>query len=253
MLTRSKAKLGEGEIVEGDPEIGSRRTFSRDMSFAHGEEEETKEKEKPLISENELLESFVNIKAMVELLLEERAERKKEEKGKGVGGDGDPPDTNQTFSFSHASHSNNANASPRMPYFKLDVKFELSIYDGDLNAEKLDYWIKQLEVYCRVQGINDDPYKIKLATLRMSGMALTWWESKIQQDLWKNGKIISVWNEFIEVLRKQFYPLGHMQQLIMSWQSFRQGKGQSIQEYTHEFRKRAICIECCIGFTRDSS
>ena len=34
-----------------------------------------------------------------------------------------------------------------MPYFKLDVKFELSIYNGDLDAEKLDNWIKQLEVY----------------------------------------------------------------------------------------------------------
>ena len=58
----------------------------------------------------------------------------------------------------------------------------------------------------------------------------------------KNGKIISVWNEFIEVLRKQFYPLGHVQQLIMSWQKFRQDKGQSIQDYTHEFRKKAIAL-----------
>jgi hypothetical protein len=192
------------------------------------------------------------MKAMMEILLDERAERekkeegasskdaevKKEEKGKGVGGDGDPPETNQSFSSSHTSHSHNANSN--MPYFKLDVKFELPIYNGDLDVEKLDNWIKQLEVYCRVQGINDDPSRIQLATLRMSRMALTWWESKIQQDLRKHGKIISVWNEFIEVLRKQFYPLGHMQQLTMSWQTFRQAKGQSIQEYTHEFRKRAI-------------
>ena len=71
-----------------------------------------------------------------------------EEKGT-VGGDGDPPDTKQTFSSSH-------NASPNMPYFKLDVKFELPIYNGDVDAEKLDNWIKQLEVYCRVQGITDD-------------------------------------------------------------------------------------------------
>ena len=103
-------------------------------------------------------------------------------KGKGVGGDGDPPETNQTFSSSHTSHSNNA--IPNMPYFKLDVKFELPIYNGDLDVEKLDNWIKQLEVYCRVQGITDDPSRIQLATLRMSGMALTWWESKIQQDLY---------------------------------------------------------------------
>ena len=93
-----------------------------------------------------------------------------------------------------------------------------------------------------MQGITDDPSKIQLATLRMSGMALTWWESNIQQDLRKNGKIISVWNEFIEVLRKQFYPLGHMQQLTMIWKMFRQDKRQSIQDYTHEFIKRAIAL-----------
>ena len=135
----------------------------------------------------------------------------------------DPPDTKQTFSSSH-------NASPNMPYLKLDAKFELPIYNGDVDAEKLDNWIKQLEVYCRVQGINDDSSRIQLATLRMSGMALTCWESNIQQDIRKNGKIISVWNEFIEVLRKKFYPLGHMQQLIMSWKTFRQDKRQSIQD-----------------------
>ncbi len=80
----------------------------------------------------------------------------------------------------------------------------------------------------------------------MSGMALTWWESKIQQDLRKNGKIISVWNEFIEVLMKQLYPLGHMQQLIMSWKMFRQAKGKNVQEYTHEFRKRAIALNVAL-------
>ena len=108
---------------------------------------------------------------------------KKEAKGKGVGGDGDPLENNKSSSSSHTSHSHNANANSNMPYFKLDVKFELPIYNGDLDAEKLDNWIKQLEVYCRVQGINDDPSKIQLATSRMSGMDLTWWERKIQQDL----------------------------------------------------------------------
>ena len=173
------------------------------------------------------------MKTMVEMVFDERAERKKkedeisfgnaemkkEEKGKFVG-DGDPTEANKSSS-SDISHVNNDN----MPYFKLDVKFELPIYNGDLDAEKLDYWIKQLEVYYRVQGINDDPSRIQLDTLRMSGMALTWWERKFQQDLQKHGKIISIWTDFIEVLRKQFYPLGYVQQLTMSWQTFRQSKG----------------------------
>ena len=40
----------------------------------------------------------------------------------------------------------------------------------------------------------------------------------------------------------KFCPVGHMQQLMMRWKHFRQGKGQTVQEYTHEFRKRAISL-----------
>ena len=79
MLTRSKLKLGEGELVEGDPEIGSRRTFSRTMSSPRGEEEGHTEREKPVMSETEFLEDFMSMKAMMEILLDERAERKKKE------------------------------------------------------------------------------------------------------------------------------------------------------------------------------
>ena len=39
---------------------------------------------------------------------------------------------------------------PSSPLIKLDVKFDLPIYEGELNAEKLDNWIRQIDVYCRV-------------------------------------------------------------------------------------------------------
>lgn len=49
----------------------------------------------------------------------------------------------------------------------------------------------------------------------MGGIALVWWEIKIQDDLAKKGKIISSWCEFIAALKKWFYPLGYMQQVVM--------------------------------------
>ena len=76
MLTRSRLKRGEGELIEGDPEISSRRTFSRTMSYPRGEEGHT-EREKPVISETEFLEAFISMKAMMEILLDEQVERKK--------------------------------------------------------------------------------------------------------------------------------------------------------------------------------
>jgi hypothetical protein len=51
MLTRSRLKHGEGELIEGDLEIDSRRAFSRArMSSPRGEEEHVG-REKPVISE----------------------------------------------------------------------------------------------------------------------------------------------------------------------------------------------------------
>ena len=58
MLTRFRLKRSEGELVEEDPEIGSRRTVSRTMSSPQGEEEGRTEWEKPIISEYEFSEAL---------------------------------------------------------------------------------------------------------------------------------------------------------------------------------------------------
>jgi hypothetical protein len=54
----------------------------------------------------------------------------------------------------------------------LDVKFDLSTYDGELNVEKLDSWIKKIEVYFKVQNIMDEVAKIEIDSLRLSGTSL---------------------------------------------------------------------------------
>lgn len=100
---------------------------------------------------------------------------------------------------------------------KLEVKFDLLTFIGEVNAEKLDHWIKQIEVYCRIQRIVRDEDKIQLATLKMSGNALVWWESCLQS---KNESIqacIASWTHFVQLLRDHFYPLGYWQKAIMEW------------------------------------
>jgi hypothetical protein len=60
----------------------------------------------------------------------------------------------------------------KFPSLKLDIKFELPIYNGEVNVEKLDNWIRQIEVYCRIQKIQDDETKIQLASLRLDSAIL---------------------------------------------------------------------------------
>lgn len=49
-------------------------------------------------------------------------------------------------------------------------------------------------------------------------------------------------------MQKKFYPLAYMQQAMMSWQTIHQLKGQSVQSYAQEFRKRALIL----GISLDS-
>lgn len=55
----------------------------------------------------------------------------------------------------------------------------MHVFSGESNAESLDNWIKHVEVYYRIQGIKEDEAKIQLASLRLSGTALVWWEDKL--------------------------------------------------------------------------
>ena len=52
-----------------------------------------------------------------------------------------------------------------MPQLNLDIKFELPMYNGQLNAEKLENWICQSQVYCTIQKFTGDNIKIQLASL----------------------------------------------------------------------------------------
>jgi hypothetical protein len=88
------------------------------------------------------------------------------------------------------------------------------MFNGDANPENLDNRIRQVEVYCCVQHIDEEEVKVQLSSLRLEGTALVWWESK-HQDISKCGKLLSLWSEFKSTIRKQFYPLGYLHKVMM--------------------------------------
>jgi hypothetical protein len=234
MLTRSKYHKGEGSLAEFIPEI--ELLLRKKRMASEGElSPRTKKLEDALFSMSE----------MVKVLYEYFLERKKpalgeilmKGKSEGKGETSKPPPTPPLSPSSPCFSSSTSNASSHsttstiqkqthkhksnMPLLKLYVKFELPLYDGELNAEKLDNWIRKIEVCCRIQRIIDEETMIQLASLKMGGTALVWWESRTKHDLKKFGKNLSSWLDFTSTLQKKFYPLAYLQQAIMSWQNFR--------------------------------
>jgi hypothetical protein len=97
-------------------------------------------------------------------------------KGEGEGEGGgpsyppSPSSSSSSVSFEASKHSSHRNKSSKkyehnLQLLKLDVKFKIPTYDGELNAKKLDNWIKHIDVYYSVQNIMDEATKIHLATL----------------------------------------------------------------------------------------
>ncbi|CAL2248463.1 unnamed protein product [Prunus armeniaca] len=75
--------------------------------------------------------------------------------------------------------------------------------DGEINTEKLDNWIDQLETYYTIYEYNNRQ-KINVATLKLTKHTLTWWKA------YNNHYSITTmtWKKFKRAIRKQFYPVG---------------------------------------------
>ena len=65
------------------------------------------------------------------------------------------------------------------------------MFNGEYNAEKINNWIRQIEVYCHVQQIEEEEVKVQLTSLRLFGTSLIWWEIKIQEVFLVKSNIIS--------------------------------------------------------------
>jgi hypothetical protein len=120
------------------------------------------------------------------------------------------------------------------------------MFNGYSNPEKIDNWIRQVELYYCVQQIDEEEDKVQLASLQLEGTALVWWERKIQ-DVSKCGNLLSSWLEFKSVIRNQFYPLDYLHKAMMEWKTLRQSKGQTVQNFTEEFRKKSLALNIPLG------
>jgi hypothetical protein len=81
-----------------------------------------------------------------------------------------PPSSPSTSSSSSKSSKSIARKHSHkhkhdMPLLKLDVKFEFPMYDCEVNIERLDNWVKEMEVSCSVKQIKYEATQINLASL----------------------------------------------------------------------------------------
>jgi len=139
MLTRSKLKLGEGELVETNPKIG--RVYPwRKMT-----------EESPLESNSQFMDSFMTMRTMVKEMYREFKKGQSEDSSTSKQDKGmEEPLLDGHLEGKGKGKEPSLSTPPSSPLIKLDVKFDLPIYDGGLNAKNLDNSIRQIDMYCKV-------------------------------------------------------------------------------------------------------
>jgi hypothetical protein len=97
--------------------------------------------------------------------------------------------------------------------FKVQVNFDIPIFEGQIDADSLEKWLNLLESYFSVQK-NFDREKITFALLKALPHVKHWRETYWEQSSTNESRIYGVeptWGFFVDVVTKQYcqdgYPL----------------------------------------------
>jgi len=119
--------------------------------------------------------------------------------------------------------------------FAIEAKLDLPSYGGEIDGEKLDHWLAQLETYFRLYTYSDVE-RVLYASLKLTSHALVWWNAYMRSH---DVEVLS-WPSFKTLLKRQFYPIGYEEARWVKWKHMKQWYNQSVQDYTTEFFRQAL-------------
>ena len=132
-----------------------------------------------------------------------------------------------------ASNSDSGNATP----FKVQVNFEIPIFEGQIDADAVDKWLNLLDGYFSVHEFSSRE-KIVFALLKAAPHVKDWWETYCEQKDESTGSLFSAaptWNDFRDAIKEQYYPVGSYEDKYIKWTTLRQGRDQDVPEFTNIF------------------
>ena len=132
-----------------------------------------------------------------------------------------------------ASSSHSGGANP----FKVQVNFDIPIFEGQIDADSVDIWLNLLEGYFSVHDFSDRE-KIIFALLNAAPHVKDLWETHCEKkDKTKPSLFSAVptWNYFRDAIKEQYYPVGSYEDKYIQWTTLRQQRDQDVQELTNLF------------------
>jgi len=120
--------------------------------------------------------------------------------------------------------------------FKVQVNFDIPLFEGLTDADAVDKWLNLLEGYFSVHNFSDRE-KITFS-LKVILHVKDWWDKYYEQRATKKSAIFAVaptWDSFRDAIKEQYYPVGSYEDQYTRWTMLRQERDQTVPDFTNIF------------------
>jgi hypothetical protein len=121
--------------------------------------------------------------------------------------------------------------------FKVQINFDIPIFEGQIDADAVDKWLNLLEGYFSVQNFFDRK-KITFTVFKDVPHVKYWWDTFCEQKEIEGSTIFAFsppWGSFGDVIKEQYYLVGSYDDLYTIWTTLRQERYQIVPEFTNVF------------------
>jgi hypothetical protein len=121
--------------------------------------------------------------------------------------------------------------------FKVQVNFDIPLFEGQIDVDALEKWLSLLEGYFSVQNFSNSE-KITFVLLKSLPHVRDWWETYCEQHVRDESAIFGpkpTWVDFVDSLKEKYYPIGNYDDQYMRWTTLHQERDQMVSEYTNIF------------------
>ena len=108
--------------------------------------------------------------------------------------------------------------------FKVQVNFDIPIFDGRIDGDVVDRWLNLFEWYFSVQDFFDRE-KIIFSLLKAAPHVKDWWETYYERKDEDEPSLflaVPTWNYFQDAIKGQYYPVGSYEDKYIQWTTLRQ-------------------------------
>jgi hypothetical protein len=121
--------------------------------------------------------------------------------------------------------------------FKVQVNFDIPIFEGQIDAKDVEKWLTLIEGYFFVHDFSDNE-KITFTLLKVLPHVKHWWETYEEKICTEESGIYGVdptGKFFVDAVKEQYYPFGNYEDEYMRWTTLRQERGQEVLKFTNTF------------------